>query len=337
MPKDEYTINSFSPGERLLLLYDYLLKHTNKDHVVPMKKILNYLETYDIFVSNKTIYIDFDKLKTSAGINIVYSAKGRGYYVENPPFDPYELRLLVDSIQSSKFITQDQARKITKKIKGLADVHTAETLNRQSYVPNRVRSMNDSVVMEADRLHECIALNCKVSFKFFHYGVDKKKQYANKGKPYVVSPYALLWNDGNYYLYAYVAERERFQHFRVDRMERIFMVPEDREGKEAFKTKDLTARQTKVFNMFSGEEYTVRLRCINVRADAILDRFGKDTILVPDDSSHFTTSVQVEVSEQFFAWVASFGRGVKIVSPPPVVQQMKEFAERLAEMYKDEG
>ena len=163
-----------------------------------------------------------------------------------------------------------------------------------------------------------------------------KLQFSKKGDLYVVSPFAMLWNDGNYYLYAYVSEKQSFRHFRVDRMERIERVEQKRDGKTAFHKVDLTARQTKVFNMFStGREYTVRLRCINRMADAIIDRFGKDTILMPDGENHFIVSVPVEVSEPFHAWVCSFGRRIRIVSPEPVVEEMKEFIGKIAGMYEE--
>lgn len=329
-------ISTYSPGERLFLLYYFLLQNTNREHVVKPREINDFLNDKGIFIEKKAIYSDFEKLRSATGLDITWNAHKQGYQIVNPLFEPYELRLIVDSVQSSKFITQEQARKISRKITELADVHTRSSLNRQSYVSNRIRSKNESVVKESDKIHACIAEDKKVAFRYFHYTPSKERQYSKHGDLYMVSPFALLWNDGNYYLYAYVSEKKEFRHFRVDRMERIIKMDEKREGKEAFRKVDLTARQTKVFNMFSSKkEYTVRLRCINRMADAIIDRFGKEIILVPDGDKHFIVSVVVEVSEPFYAWVCSFARRIRIISPEPVVEEMKAFIGKIAGMYEE--
>lgn len=160
------------------------------------------------------------------------------------------------------------------------------------------------------------------------------EHYENEG-----DPYALQWNDGNYYLYAYVSEKKDFRTFRVDRMEKIAVLPEKREGKEAFDKVDLNEYQSAVFNMFvkPEKEYTVKLRCINSLADVIIDRFGKDVMLIPDGNDHFTVSVRIQATDPFFGWVCSFGRRMKILHPPAVVQEMDEFLKKITEMYKDEG
>lgn len=272
-------------------------------------------------------------------MELEYDPHKKGYILKNPPFEPYELRLMVDSIQSSKFITADISRKITAKIKTLADKETVATLNRQAQVADRVRSMNESVVKDADRIHAAIAADSKIAFRYFHYSPNKNKpkSYSKSGEQYIVSPYTLLWNDGNYYLYAYVSENERFQMFRVDRMERI-MPPlmEKREGKELYRAETLIDQKAKVFGMYHGEAYRVHMRIINRLADAVIDQFGKDTILVPDGNYHFTTTVFVEISPPFFAWVTTFGKGVQILSPEPVIEGMKKFIKDVSDMYKDE-
>lgn len=336
MERKPEDISFYSPGERLFLLYDFLLKNTNREYVVKYKEITNFLNEHGIYIEKKAIYADFEKLRSATGLEIVWNAHKQGYQILNPPFEPYELRLMVDSIQASKFITQTEARKISQKITALADVHTKASLDRQAYVVNRIRNKNASVVKDTDIIHACIRDDKKVAFRYFHYTPRKQQQFSKKGDLYVVSPFAMLWSDGNYYLYAYVDEKQGFRHFRVDRMEQISPTGSKREGKTAFHKVDLNARQTKVFNMFStGKEYTVRLRCINRMADAIIDSFGKDTMLMPDGDNHFIVSVPVEVSEPFYAWVCSFGRRIRIVSPEPVVEEMKEFIGKIAGMYEE--
>lgn len=247
---------------------------------------------------------------------------------------------MVDGIQSSKFITQKKAQEITRKIKALASKETLETLNRQAYVADRVRSMNDSVVNDADRLHAAIQGDWKIGFRYFHYSPasGKDKTYSKKGEQYIVSPYALLWNNGNYYLYAYDSERQKFRYFRVDRMEAIGNpLPYRRDGREAYQEKNITHQKAKVFDMYSGKEYTVRIRFRNELADAVVDQFGKDVGMFPVDEEHFLIQVPVEISPPFFAWIATFGRRVKILSPEPVVEKMRDFLQRSMDMYKDEG
>jgi predicted DNA-binding transcriptional regulator YafY len=245
--------------------------------------------------------------------------------------------MLVDGVQSAKFITKEEARKITDKIKRLAGKDTVATLNRQTYVADRVRSQNDNVVSEADRIHQAIAEDSQVAFRYFHYSPDrsKPKHYSYDGKKVVVSPYALLWNNGNYYLYAY--DGKKFRYYRVDRMEGIGKpLIQKREGKELFKEKDITHQKAKVFDMYGGKEYDVQIRFRNELADAVIDQFGKHIFMIPVDEDHFTITAPIEVSPTFFAWISTFGRRVKILGPEPVVKKMREFIQASADMYQDE-
>lgn len=342
MSKDEYSIK-YTAGERQFLLYRYFLEHTCKGHAVSRQQILDYLDSYEISISPQTLYNDINVLRGRMHLDIEFDShinKGAGgYWVSNPIFEPYELRLIVDGIQSSKFITQDKARVITDKIMTkLADVHTRSTLNRRVYVADRIRSMNDSVVKDADRLHEAISEDKKIAFRYYHYTPDKAnpKRYTRDGAQNIVSPYALYWNNGNYYLYAY--DGKKFRYYRVDRMERITKpLPEKRDGHKEFREKNLTSQKAKVFDMFSGKAYDVRLRFRNELADAAIDKFGKDIMMIPFDNEHFTITVPIEVSPTFYAWIATFGRRVKILGPEPVVRGMLEFIGKVLDVYKDNG
>ena len=325
-------------GIRLLLLKEYLEANAGKDRVVTRSDIEKYLAEREYAVEKKTIYADLAVLESEFGLQLEYDPHKKGYRLLNPPFEPHELRLLVDGIQSSKFITKKKAAEITRKIKALAGKDTLATLNRQSYVADRVRSMNDSVVTDADNIHRAIAEDRQIEFRYFHYTPDSRnpKSYSKHGSPYTVSPYALLWNNGNYYLYAY--DGKKFRYFRVDRMENISdPLRTPREGKEAYRKLDMDAPQTKVFDMYAGKEYSVQLRFRNELADAVIDRFGKDVVMRPLDDGHFTVVVPVEISPPFFAWIATFGRRVKILSPEPVVDEMRKFLEKSLEMVKKDG
>ena len=331
----------YTPAERQFLLYEYFQKHTNKSHPVSRKEILDYLETFEIHISKNTLYNDLDVLKGTMKLDIQFNAhvnKGAGgYWLKNPKFKPHELRLMVDSIQSSKFIPQSQARVITQKITDLADNYTKASLNRQAYVAGRVRSQNESVVKDADHIHEAIATDRKIAFRYFHYtpNKDDPKTYSKSGERITVSPYALMWNDGNYYLYAH--DGKKFSTYRVDRMENISIpLLDKRESGDEYDKKNLTSQKAKVFGMYRGKEYNVRLRVSNRIAHAVIDQFGKDIIMIPDDEGHFTTTVAVEESPPFYAWVATFGKSIKILGPDAVVDGMKKFIGKVADMYKDE-
>ena len=327
-------------GIRLLHLKNYLEANAGKNRIVTRGEIEAYLTEKGYPVEKKTLYTDFAILQGEFGLQMEYDVHKKGYRLLNPPFEPYELRLMVDGVQSSKFITKEKAREITEKIKRLAGKDTIKSLNRQSYVADRVRNMNDSVVTDADRIHQAISEDCKISFRYFHYSPNAatKRSYSKDGNKYTVSPYALLWNNGNYYLYAYDSEKQKFRYFRVDRMDAISNpLPIRRDGKEAYHEKQLTTQEAKVFDMFSGTAYNVRMRFRNELADAVIDQFGKDVMMIPCDDQHFIVTAPVEISPPFFAWFATFGRRVEILSPEPVVERMRDFLQRSMDMYKEDG
>ena len=331
---------SSGQGVKLLYIRDFLYARATKEHPQNANRIQDFLMSKGIEASTKTIYNDILRLQTDFNVPIVYDVKRWGYYITQPHFEPYELRLMVDSIQSSKFITQKEANTITQKIGTLADIYTKESLNRVAYVADRVRSKNDSVVKDADRIHKAIAQNHKIGFRYFHYtpSKDNPKRYSKSGGSYIVSPYALLWDNGNYYLYAYLTEKEAFRTFRVDRMEAITQpLPEERDGEKAFKADQITSHEYKVFQMYHGEQMNVRVRFSNHLADAVIDQFGKRVILVPDGEKHFVATLPVEISPPFFAWIATFGHGAKILHPATAIEKMRRFIADVNDMYNDEG
>lgn len=332
----------YTAGERQFILYEYFQKYTGKGRAVSRKQIFEYLKTFDISISPHTLYNDLEILRGTMKLDIQFDSHASpdgsgGYWLKNPKFEPIELRWMVDGIQSLKFITQEKAQQITRKIKDLADIQTQTALNRPAFVSNRVRSLNDKAVEEADRLYEAIAADRKIKFQYAHYYPDrsKGKKYSKHGEPLTVSPYALYWNNGNYYLYAY--NGKKFTYYRVDRMEKISRpLLEEREAKEEFREKDLTSNKVKVFDMYGGDEYLVKIRFRNQLADQVIDQFGRDIMMIPCDKEHFTITAPIQVSPTFFAWIATFGRRVKILSPEPVVEKMREFIQRVSDMYQDD-
>ena len=327
---------------RLVILRDYLISNADKTHAVSLKDIQReyanrgYAGKEGKPLNIKTIYSDLAALETDFGMNIKYSERHKGYLLLNPPFEAYELRLLVDSVQASKYITQRTATRLTEKIKQNFGDGRRHNLNRQAYVYHRIRSQNDGVVEETERFHEAISADRKISFRFFHLTPEKKKSYSKDGGQNIVSPYALYWNGGNLYLYAY--DGKQFRYYRVDRMEGISKpLPDPREGKEKYNAKELINQKAKMFQMVKGKPYDVKIRFRNNLSDEVIDQFGRDIIMIPDGDKHFTVTVTVQVSQTFFAWVSTFSSGARIISPPEVVEKMMNFLERPLNMYKDDG
>lgn len=331
---------SSGQGVKLLYIRDYLYAEATKEHPKNARHIQEYLNSVGIEASTKTIYNDIVRLQEDFDEPIEYNPSKWGYYITKRDFEPYELRLIVDCIQSSRFITQAEARTISQKIEKLADIYTRPNLaTRNAFVPERIHSKNESVVREADRIHHAIAENRKIGFRYFHYtpSKDNPQKYSKSGDPYIVSPYALLWDNGNYYLYAYT-EKKVFRTFRIDRMDRITPpLTAEREGQDLFQADALYAREYKVFQMYHGDKVKVRMRFSNHIADAVIDQFGHHIMLIPVDKKHFTATLPVELSPPFYAWISTFGRAAKILSPQVAVDGIQKFIEKVADMYKDEG
>lgn len=215
-----YRNNGRQISERLMILRDYLYANADKTHAVKMEEIQKlYAENgFDgesgDYISIKTVYRDLDALKSIYHIETEYVEKYKGYILKNPPFEAYEMRLIVDSVQASKFITQREADALTKIITQQFGNGRRQNLNRRAYVYDRIRSQNDSVVKDADRIHEAITAGYKIGFRYFHLHPDRSKEYTNKGQLIVVSPFALYWNAGNLYLYCH--NGKEFLTYRMD-------------------------------------------------------------------------------------------------------------------------
>lgn len=319
---------------KLYRLAEIMLEMTDEEHYITMPEILTALEQYEIHADRKTIYNDLRDLEV-LGIEVEGEAVGKGYHyhVVNRPFELPELKLLVDAIQSSKFITERKTNTLIKKLEKLLSKYEAMQLQRQVFVTGRIKTMNESIYYTVDAIHNAISENRKIYFHYFQWNVKKEMELRRGGEYYHISPWGLSWDDENYYLIGYDSETEQIKHYRVDKMLHIQMSEEKREGKEHFKKLDLAEYAKKSFGMFRGEEYQVKLRVENHLAGVIIDRFGKDAMMIPVDEEHFTVNVNVHVSKQFLAWVISIGEGIEILSPEEVVQNMRREIERLNRQY----
>ena len=319
---------------KIIYLMKILLEKTDEEHSITMPEIIAALESYGISAERKSIYSDIENLRVF-GMDIIGEQRDRTFYyhVGNRQFELAELKLLVDSVQSAKFITVKKSNELIKKIEGFASKYEASQLQRQVYVSGRIKTMNESIYYNVDKIHTAIGANSKITFQYFQWDVNKKMVLRRNGAFYEVSPWALSWDDENYYLIAFDSKEDKIKHFRVDKMLHIELKNEKREGKGRFQKFDMAVYAKKTFGMFGGEEQTVKLLCDNTFAGVMIDRFGKDIFMVPVDDSHFTVSVNVAVSRQFLAWVFALGEGVKLVEPQSVVEQMKEEAGRLMRQY----
>ena len=305
---------------------NYLLQNSDEEHPITVNQTIQYLESNGIAAERKSIYDDIEALRVF-GLDIVQGGSGKnaGYYIANRSFELPELKLLVDSVQSSKFITHKKTATLIKKIETLASIHEAQLLNRQVYVKNRIKTMNESIYYNIDAIQSGISQNKKIQFKYFEYTVQKTRHYRKDGAFYVVSPFAMTWDDENYYLVAYDAAAGIIKHYRVDKMQNTEILETNRKGEDSFKNFDLATFAKKTFGMYGGVDAEVTLECKNELAGVVIDRFGHDVWLIPQGKDHFKTRVLVSVSPQFFGWITGIGTGMKITGPENVKQQYKEY------------
>ncbi|MBQ9991533.1 MAG: WYL domain-containing protein [Lachnospiraceae bacterium] len=325
------------PNQKLKLLYlmKILLEKTDENHGLTMSELLLSLEAYGISSERKSIYSDIESLR-QYGMDIIGEKQDKSYryYVGKREFELAELKLLVDSVQAAKFITAKKSGELIKKIENLTSKHEAGKLHRQVYVAERIKTINENIYYNVDVLHTAIATNVKITFQYFQWNVQKEMVLKRCGERYAVSPWALSWDDDNYYLIAFDHREDKIKHFRVDKMLNIELSAEQREGRESFGGFDIAQYNRKMFGMFGGEEEMVTLECVNELAGVIIDRFGKEITLHKKGSTHFTIKVKVAVSRQFLSWVMALGEGIRILSPDSVVEGIREEIKRLAKQYE---
>ena len=314
---------------KLLILKDFLERNTDEDHPAATAQLIQELERHEISAERKSVYDDMAALQ-QYGLD-VQSRKGRaaGWFIGERAFQLPELKLLVDAVQSSRFITRRKSDALIRKLEGLASVHQARQLQRQVFVDRRVKTMNESIYYSVDKLHAALSAGKQVSFRYFDYNVRKERVFRHDGQRYTVSPRGLVWDNENYYLVAYDPRHGETRHYRVDKMAELAVtcLPRDREGAEPF---DMAAYAQRHFGMFTGREATVRLRCENRLAQVILDRFGMEVILVPDGADHFIVALELAVSPQFFGWLFGLGDGVELLSPDWAVAGFRAHLQRVA-------
>ncbi|MBR6850686.1 MAG: WYL domain-containing protein [Lachnospiraceae bacterium] len=325
-----------SENQKLKLLYiiKILTEETDEQSPCSTKELIEKLSEYGISAERKTIYSDIECLR-DFGYDIGYDGNrtSGGYYLASRDFELAELKMLVDMVQASRFLSVKRSRELIKKIEQLAGKREASELQRSVYVANRAKAVNEGVFYAVDCIHRAIAGNKSISFHYLEYTVGSQWQLRRGGKRYEISPWFLTWNQENYYLIAFDEERQAVRHYRVDRMKDLEINERDRQGREYFRNFDIAAYSKVAFNMYGGEEKRLKLVFVNSLANVVVDRFGKDVTIRKEDEEHFSVNVNVAVSPQFYGWLAGFGANAKLVSPKAEAQAYREYLEEILKSY----
>ena len=304
---------------RLLYLKKILEEKTDENHGLTMQELVRALAHYDITAERKSIMRDIETLR-DFGLDILSEKRGsKCYYaIGRREFQLAELKLLADAVASAHFLTERKAQTLLKKIAGLTSQYEGKTLARQIFVQGRPKTENEQIYYNVDTLHQAIAQKKQITFHYFHYGFAKEKVYRNQGKPYQVSPFALVWDHENYYLIGHCPKHQtNCSHFRDDKMEQIQMT-----SMPAIpwpNTISLPDYLNQQFAMFPGQQQWVKLLFTNDLLHIVYDRFGKDIFIQPVDDKHFSVTLPVAVSNNFFGWLLQFGQRVDILGPAEII------------------
>ena len=319
---------------KLMYLADIFRRRTDEDHMLTLAELTDLLQENGVEVERKTMYTDIDELqrygldirKEKVGVYTYYHLCGR-------EFETAELKLIIDSIQSAKFITERKSRELIKKVERLGSDFEASDLNRQVLIAGRVKSMNESVYINVDQIHRAINDKKQIKFQYSRWNLKKQLEKRHSGNFFQVTPWALMWDDENYYLVAHDPVADMIKHYRVDKMSNIQEVDEKPAGKKLFQSLNTADYAKQHFAMFTGELKEVELLVNNELIGVMIDRFGKRIRISPVDEDHFKTTVKVAVSPQFIGWVLALGDSIRVLMPDDVMNMIKEKTETLYKLY----
>lgn len=322
---------SANQKRKLPILAKLLLERSDEEHPISTQEMLAELERWDITAERKSIYDDMEQLR-QLGMD-VNSRKGKegGWYIGQRDFELAELKLLVDAVQSSRFLTGKKSDALIRKLESLASVHQARQLQRQVYVDRRIKTMNESIFYNVDKLHAAIAGGRVITFRYFEYDMRKEKVYRKEGGRYRVTPFGLIWDSENYYLAAWDEARGELRHYRVDKMSDITVSAMAGTDRGDWNPEGYARRH---FGMYSGQPCRLRLRCAARLAGVVLDRFGRDVMLVPDGDDHFTVTLDVVVSPPLWGWLFGLGDGVEVLSPDWAAADFRRRLEETLKLYQ---
>lgn len=323
---------------KLLYLSRILHERSDDENFLTVEEIITELKKYDIDAERKSIYSDL-RLLEEFGIDIC-RVQGRkyGYFIGNRDFEISELRLMIDAIQSAKFITPQKSKELIKKIEGLTSKNFSKKLETQVFINDRIKYDNEEIYYNVDKIHNAITENKMVSFKYYKYDLNKNREFRNGGMEYLVNPYALTWFDDNYYLVGNYHRYNNISHYRIDRICSVNVLDKPRRSftelvdyKYYFNTADYS---NKIYNMFSGELKIVDIRFENYLIDAVIDRFGVDVTLLKQDEESFIVHTQAVVSDGFISWLLIFGDDAEVIEPKSLRHMIKEKVNKINNLYK---
>ena len=322
-----------SDNQKLKIFYilDYLQENSHQDHPVRASELISMLDSrHNIQCDRKTVYSDILALQ-DYGVDIE-SVPGRngGYYIASRNFELPELKLLIDAVLSSRFLTEKKSRELIEKLCSQCSVYDARLMRRDVLVSGRVKSMNETIYYNVDAIQDAIAENRQISFRYFDYALDGSRRY--RDRDYQASPYGLCQDNENCYLLA-LSPRHGVTSYRVDRMSDIVVLEEKREPCPELSGKALIAHANRLFQMYSGEETTVKLRFHRSLVNVVFDRFGTDIMLIPEGDEHFVFTVNVAVSPMFLSWIIGFGTKAKVLHPQSVIDQCRALCREAMEQY----
>ena len=322
-----------SDNQKLKILYilDYLKQNSHQDHPVKASELIQMLEhRYGILCERKTIYSDIAALQ-DYGVDIIsLPGKNGGYYIASRNFELPELKLLIDAVLSSRFLTEKKSRELIEKLCRQCSIHDAKLVRRDVLVSGRVKSMNETIYYNVNDIQEAISQNRQITFRYFDWGMDGKRRYRDKN--YLASPYGLCQDNENCYLLGY-SERHGITSYRVDRMTDIRLTEDKRIPCPELTGKNFTEHANKLFQMFAGDAMNVKLRFHKELLNVVIDRFGRDTMLIPDGPDHFNFTVKVAVSPMFLSWVIGFGSKAQILYPQSVIDECRELCRQATSHY----
>lgn len=324
---------------RILELYRLLLRESDEEHPLTVAEIGGHLESVGMPANRKTVMDDLHAL-ADAGVDLIANrGKGGGYFIGARTFESAELKLLLDAVQSSRFISEPRSNALIKKLLGQTSRYEEKHLGRTVYVSGRVKSENTELLHTVDVIHAAILSDRRISFLYYDWTHEHKLAPRHGGKRYEVSPCMLSWDNEFYYLLAYDSESESLRHYRVDKMRRIKREASERRGRELWEPicKNPTAYENELFGKFGGEEASVLLSVDRSLSGVIVDRFGEDVPFLSDgaDAETFRVSVKVRVSPVFLSWVMQFGARMRVLAPESVRHEMCALAKKILASHEE--
>lgn len=316
---------------KILKIMEMFLRESDEQHPLSAKDIEKRLEDEGLTAERKSIYRDIGVLQ-EYGMDIEKNQEGAGYYLASREFQLPELKLLVDAVAASKFISEKKSKELVQKIETLASIYEGRQLQRQVVVSDRVKSANERIYYVIDEIYNCIDNQHQMEFRYWEWDENKRQVPRHGGRVYRVSPGFLLWDNEFYYLVAYDENAGEIRHYRVDKIQDTFETDQKRTWK---KSADGIRRENytrKRFSMFAGDAKSVNLRAPKSYAGVFIDRFGRN-VSMRCEGEEICIRVEVEISPQFYGWLTGLGPQVVVTGPHEVADGYRKYLDGILHQY----